>query len=106
MDKWEEAKAELNDHLGFGPRERLLVEAADEKISVLEAAFSQVNEANDENFAEITRLKEELDILKRLRCQADRDGECHWEHCPQLRDGEPDKSERNCPLAYGDDDYE
>lgn len=54
--------------------------------------------------SEITRLKEELKILKRLRCRGARDGECIWEHCPQLRDGEPEKSGRHCPLDYGYDD--
>lgn len=31
-------------------------------------------------------------------CHADRDGDCDWEGCPQLRDGEPKKSGRHCPL--------
>lgn len=31
-------------------------------------------------------------------CHADRDGECHWSECPQLRDGEPAKSGRSCPI--------
>lgn len=33
-----------------------------------------------------------------LRCHSDRDGECAWSDCPQLRDGEPAKSDRHCPL--------
>ena len=32
------------------------------------------------------------------RCHADRDGECNDARCPQLRDGEPHKSGRHCPL--------
>jgi hypothetical protein len=32
------------------------------------------------------------------RCHADRDGECVHKDCPQLRDGEPKKSGRHCPL--------
>jgi hypothetical protein len=32
------------------------------------------------------------------RCQSDDDGMCDWEHCPQLRDGEPGRSGRHCPL--------
>lgn len=35
------------------------------------------------------------------RCHSGQDGECTWKHCPQLRDGEPEKSGRHCPL---DDD--
>lgn len=26
------------------------------------------------------------------------DGECFWAECPQLRDGEPARSHRHCPL--------
>lgn len=37
------------------------------------------------------------DIAKKLLCHADGDGECDWEDCPQLRDGEPRKSGRHCP---------
>lgn len=32
------------------------------------------------------------------RCQSDRDGDCSHAACPQLRDGEPHKSGRHCPL--------
>lgn len=32
------------------------------------------------------------------RCQSNTDGDCYWEHCPQLRDGEPAQSGRHCPL--------
>lgn len=32
------------------------------------------------------------------RCHAGRDGDCVWPACPQLRDGEPSKSGRHCPL--------
>ena len=31
-------------------------------------------------------------------CHADRDGDCSWSGCPQLRDGEPVKTGRHCPL--------
>lgn len=37
-------------------------------------------------------------------CHADRDGDCMWEGCPQLRDGEPKKSGRHCPLDVTDDE--
>lgn len=30
-------------------------------------------------------------------CHADRDGDCVWKECPQLRDGEPERSGRHCP---------
>lgn len=35
------------------------------------------------------------------RCHADSDGDCYWEYCPQLRDGEPTRSGRSCPLPPG-----
>lgn len=31
-------------------------------------------------------------------CHVHKDGECHWEQCPQLRDGEPAATGRSCPL--------
>jgi hypothetical protein len=31
-------------------------------------------------------------------CHSEEDGDCFWERCPQLRDGEPQKSGRHCPL--------
>jgi len=39
------------------------------------------------------------------KCHADRDGDCYWKDCPQIRDGEPDKTGRHCPLdLIGDSD--
>lgn len=39
-------------------------------------------------------------------CHSAKDGECEWAHCPQIRDGEPDKSGRHCPLdlAWNEED--
>ena len=31
-------------------------------------------------------------------CHAGRDGDCTWSGCPQLRDGEPKATGRNCPF--------
>lgn len=31
-------------------------------------------------------------------CHAHLDGDCYWERCPQIRDGEPEASGRHCPL--------
>ena len=42
----------------------------------------------------------EYAVLKRMRCQAGRDGDCEWKHCPQNRDGEPTRTGRHCPLDY------
>lgn len=38
------------------------------------------------------------------RCAAGRDGECAHADCPQLRDGEPLKSGRHCPLDTAADE--
>lgn len=42
--------------------------------------------------------KNELEGVVKERCHADRDGDCDWDNCPQIRDGEPNKSSRHCPL--------
>lgn len=39
-----------------------------------------------------------------VRCAAGRDGECFHSQCPQLRDGEPVKSGRHCPLDVRDEE--
>ena len=39
-------------------------------------------------------------------CHVHKDGECHWEQCPQLRDGEPAATRRSCPLPLVPDDIE
>lgn len=36
-------------------------------------------------------------------CHAGSDGDCVWVNCPQERDGEPDKTNRSCPLANWSD---
>ena len=33
-------------------------------------------------------------------CHAQRDGDCDWWLCPQLRDGEPEATGRICPLPW------
>lgn len=42
-------------------------------------------------------------VERPVRCHAARDGECQWELCPQLRDGEPTKTGRHCPLDGEDE---
>lgn len=37
-------------------------------------------------------------------CHAGQDGDCIWAECPQLRDGEPVKSGRHCPLDRPSDE--
>jgi hypothetical protein len=52
---------------------------------------------------EIARRREinrrnRLALLPLAKCQAGCDGECCDKRCPQIRDGEPEKSGRFCPL--------
>lgn len=49
----------------------------------------------------VDRKKEPL-----THCAADKDGECNHPDCPQLRDNEPYKSGRSCPLPDWDEDDE
>ncbi|QEG28302.1 hypothetical protein GobsT_30790 [Gemmata obscuriglobus] len=37
-------------------------------------------------------------------CHSGRDGDCNDGECPQLRDGEPEKTGRHCPLDMHDDE--
>lgn len=41
--------------------------------------------------------------LKPPRCHAARDGDCAWSECPQIRDDEPRRSGRTCPLPWGEE---
>ena len=39
-------------------------------------------------------------------CKSGSDGDCNWKECPQLKDGEPEKTGRHCPLDWDrDQDY-
>ena len=49
-------------------------------------------------------LRLHLNTRTVTRCQADDDDECDYDRCPQLRDGEPAKSGRHCPLDVCDDE--
>ena len=42
--------------------------------------------------------------LEEVMCHSARDGDCDWEHCPQNRDGEPERSGRHCRLDRWCDD--
>lgn len=39
-----------------------------------------------------------------LRCHANGDDFCLWSHCPQIRDEEPIRSGRHCPLDKRDEE--
>lgn len=45
-------------------------------------------------------------VLPLVHCAADKDGECRHKDCPQIRDDEPKRSGRHCPIdTRPDDDY-
>lgn len=50
------------------------------------------------------RLEPGVGRLVDERCHAGKDGDCVHQHCPQLRDGEPAKNGRHCPLDIDDSD--
>jgi len=35
-------------------------------------------------------------------CMSAMDGDCDWPHCPQIRDGEPKATGRDCPLIWSE----
>ena len=40
-------------------------------------------------------------------CHSQKDGNCNCESCPQLRDGEPERTGRHCPLDWNrEEDYQ
>lgn len=93
------------------PKETQAVEQAESKQ--VEQALAQADEVNRElneishaAYAGSSSRSPERDVrflLSLLSCHSGRDGECSWERCPQLRDGEPVRSGRHCPLDWHDD---
>ena len=41
-----------------------------------------------------------------IYCRGSSDGDCFWADCPQIRDGEPHKTGRHCPIDTRDEDDE
>lgn len=57
----------------------------------------------DEGQKRLLRASRSRAVKELTRCAAGRDGDCIHAQCPQLRDGEPERSGRHCPLDTGDD---
>ena len=53
---------------------------------------------------EVALAEGDADAPEPPYCQAGKDGDCIWEDCPQLRDNEPSRSGRHCPLDTETDD--
>jgi hypothetical protein len=58
-------------------------------------------EAAEKAAAKIVKREQRTESLT---CRGGRDGECSWKLCPQLRDNEPMKTGRHCPLDADDDE--
>lgn len=70
------------------------------------ALTAATTERKEAEAAWLTLVRPAVDERRAMsgRCQADRDGECTWCGCPQLRDGEPGATGRSCPLPSWDED--
>ncbi|WP_439572607.1 DUF5131 family protein [Phreatobacter sp.] len=66
---------------------------ADERIPSLLATPAAVRFVSAEPLLGVLDLQRFME-----RCHASRDGECFAASCPQLRDGEPRRSGRHCPI--------
>lgn len=44
------------------------------------------------------------EILQSPICHANREGDCEWKDCPQIRDNEPATTGRHCPLGRPEED--
>ena len=59
--------------------------------------------ARDGNLANLSDLESgdtvgSMPTVPTNLCHSDRDGECNWKDCPQIRDKEPETTGRHCPL--------
>lgn len=71
-----------------------------------------IDQRANANF-ELAEIDRELAASNRQRrqakpltsCAADRDGDCDHPQCPQLRDAEPAKSGRSCPMCAAPEEY-
>lgn len=79
-DRWETGMHRIASALGFCPRKGFEIPDV------------------------IAKVKELVEIVPLTRCQADSDGDCSHDKCPQLRDGEPRATGRHCPLDNSSSD--
>jgi mannitol-specific phosphotransferase system IIBC component len=81
-------------------RKKALVKAKALEKEALEKALRvpDVELVTDEQISDVLRRQ----YYGHGSCRSDRDGDCRWMHCPQLKDGEPERSGRHCPLDNGD----
>lgn len=61
------------------------------RAGILDKAWRRTEEKAQQTAAPLSPESE--------HCHANRDGECDHKRCPQLRDNEPAKSGRSCPLS-------
>lgn len=63
-----------------------------------------IEEAEKDSPAEELIEKEHGQQAVNPHCHSASDGECFWKGCPQLREGEPHKTGRHCPLPKWEDE--
>lgn len=73
---------------------------SDAKVIALEDLLYFLNPKFDDHLNTITKEPE------LTTCASNRDGECNHKSCPQLRDNEPGKTGRSCPLPDVYDDLD
>lgn len=76
-------------------------------VEVRTGALLKTIDNQADALATIERIEASVRVVRPAdypHCQAGRDGECNWTHCPQLRDGEPARSRRHCPKDTRSDD--
>jgi hypothetical protein len=61
------------------------------------AALQEISDIGQE-------IERDVNPAMLTRCAAGRDGDCSHPQCPQARDGEPHKTQRNCPLDTLEDE--
>lgn len=74
-------------------------------MDVLEGSINTLTQKEYERVVSFRRLPHPVtrEYPEGTRCHAGSDGECNWKSCPQLRDDEPGRSGRHCPLDNRED---
>jgi hypothetical protein len=110
LEKLQSALADKEQKLA--ERERVIEGA---RQALIDIAVKEINPNNTvlDRMAAKALQRDEFQIMANkalqaiesgVKCKADRDGDCTWSECPQLRDNEPKTSHRHCPLDKGEDD--
>lgn len=80
------------------------VSASSEIIRVIDTILELEANGQDSEISNCN-IPQVGDSAELTRCKAGRDGECFHKLCPQIKDGEPERSGRHCPIDI-DDEWE